>query len=389
MNARLLLRVTGPVVLISLFLLALGVVAAWYVHRLQKNVSRVVVEDVASVRAAEELEIGIREVQAQLSHFLLTGDPTHLDAVPGLRRETGEWLDRAERLAETRSERDLITRVRQGYDHLFREFDRVAAGQGDGAREVRQLVDDVINREILPPAHAYLEENEQADERTSRQNEAMAERLVLALVVLGGCGAAAGLLAGYGIARAISQSIVRLSVPVRHAAGKLNEVVGPVTLSAGLGFEELGEALHRVAGQIGTVVERLLRSERELLRGEQLAALGQLAAGLAHELRNPLMAMKLLVQAARGPGPAGLSDRDLAVLEEEITRLERTLQGFLDFARPPRPERRPFEVRGVVEQAACLLSGRAESQGVRLSCDQPEAPIVLEADLGQFRQVLF
>src|SRR5262245_2333923 len=326
MNARLLLRVTGPVVLISLFLLALGVVAAWYVHRLQKNVSRVVVEDVASVRAAEELEIGIREVQAQLSHFLLTGDPTHLDAVPGLRRETGEWLDRAELLAETRSERDLIARVRRGYDHLFREFDHVAAGKGDrstrtsGSREVRQLVDDVINKEILPPAHAYLDENEKAAERTSRKNEAMARRLALALVILGGCGAAAGLLAGYGIARGISRSIVRLSVPVRDAAGKLNEVVGPVTLSAGSGFDELGEALCRVAEQVGTVVERLQRSERELLRGEQLAALGQLAAGLAHELRNPLMAMKLLVQAARphGPGPTELSSRDLAVLEEEI-----------------------------------------------------------------------
>ncbi|HKB39177.1 MAG TPA: histidine kinase dimerization/phospho-acceptor domain-containing protein, partial [Gemmataceae bacterium] len=311
MNGRLLVRVTGPIVVISLFLLALGVVAAWYVHRLQKNVSRVVVEDVASVRAAEELEIGIREVQAQLSHFLLTGNRTHLEAVPEMRRETGEWLDRAERLAETRSECALIARVRRGYDHLFQEFDRVAADRGAVAREVRQLVDDVINKEILPPAHAYLDENEKAAERTSRKNEAMARRLALALVVLGGCGAAAGLLAGYGIARGISRSIVRLSVPVRDAAGKLNEVIGPVTLSAGWGFEELGEALCRVAEQVGTVVERLQRSERELLRGEQLAALGQLAAGLAHELRNPLMAMKLLLQAARpqGPGMARLSER--------------------------------------------------------------------------------
>src|SRR6266542_5164947 len=177
MNARLLLRVTGPVVAISLFLLALGVVAAWYVHRLQKNVSRVVVEDVASVRAAEELEIGIREVQAQLSHFLITGDRSHLKAVPELRRETGEWLDRAEQLAETQTERAVIAQVRRGYDHLFREFDRIAAGRGDGVRQVRQLVDDVINKEILPPAQAYLEENEEAVEQSSRQNEAMAERL--------------------------------------------------------------------------------------------------------------------------------------------------------------------------------------------------------------------
>src|SRR5439155_21994105 len=134
---------------------------------------------------------------------------------------------------------------------------------------------------------------------------------------------------------------------------------------------------------------RLQRSERELVRGEQLAALGQLAAGLAHELRNPLMAMKLLVQTARGPGPAGLNERDLAVLEEEITRLERTLQSFLDFARPPRLERRRFEVRSVVEQVACLLAGRAECQGVVLAWDRREEPVGIEADLGHFRQVLF
>src|SRR4051812_22553088 len=98
MNTRLLMRVTGPVVAVSLFLLALGVVAAWYLHRLQRNLSKVVVEDVASVRAAEELEIGIREVQAQLSSFLITGDRAHLEAVPALRRETDDWLNRAERL---------------------------------------------------------------------------------------------------------------------------------------------------------------------------------------------------------------------------------------------------------------------------------------------------
>src|SRR5215475_2002511 len=98
MNTRLLLRVTGPVAGISLFLLILGIVAAWYLHRLQRNLSKVVVEDVASVHAAEELEIGIREVQAQLSHFLITGDHAHLDAVPALRRETGEWLHKAEQL---------------------------------------------------------------------------------------------------------------------------------------------------------------------------------------------------------------------------------------------------------------------------------------------------
>ena len=86
--------------------------------------------------------------------------------------------------------------------------------------------------------------------------------------------------------------------------------------------------LHKIADQIGAVVERLQESRREALRAEQLAAVGQMAAGIAHELRNPLMAMKILVQAAAEASPPVLADRDLLVLEEEITRLERSTETF-------------------------------------------------------------
>src|SRR5262249_20748212 len=157
----------------------------------------------------------------------------------------------------------------------------------------------------------------------TEENQEIADRLVVGLLLLGTCGAGAGLLAGFGIARGISRSIIQLSLPVRDAAGQLDEVVGPLTLSAGWGLPGTGGVLRTVAGKMGTVIERLHRSQREALRAEQLAAVGQLAAGMAHELRNPLMSMKILVQAAAaGEEAACLSRRDLAVLEEEIDRLE-------------------------------------------------------------------
>jgi signal transduction histidine kinase len=131
------------------------------------------------------------------------------------------------------------------------------------------------------------------------------------------------------------------------------------------------------------------QSHVEELRAEQMAALGQLAAGMAHELRNPLTAMKLLIQNAVKVRPAnGLTDRDLEVLETEATRLERSLQTFLDFARPPAPEKRAADVCQDMGQSLELIRDRADRQGVQIRCELADRPLVIEADHEQLRQVL-
>jgi signal transduction histidine kinase len=121
-----------------------------------------------------------------------------------------------------------------------------------------------------------------------------------------------------------------------------------------------------------------------------------MAAGMAHELRNPLTSMKMLVQGALAgedgiPGAGaepGLGGRDLGVLEEEITRLERLIQSFLDFARPPQPEKRTLDVRPLVEQTRGLVAGRASAGGTRVEFAAPPEPVTAAVDPGQSRQVL-
>src|SRR5207237_1121087 len=145
---------------------------------------------------------------------------------------------------------------------------------------------------------AYLDYNEEAMARASRDNQRMTDRVVFVFPLVGICGAGAGMLTGLAMARGVRRSLVNLSIPVRDAAGKLNQVVGPMTLSADWDLQEFEATLRQVANQVGHVVERLQQSQREVLRADQLAAVGQLAAGMAHEIRNPLTAMKVLVEAA-------------------------------------------------------------------------------------------
>jgi signal transduction histidine kinase len=402
MNTRLVLRMAAPAVAVSLLLLAVGVGTAWQVQRWQKNLSAELRANVSGVRAAEELEIAVRETRARLDRFLITGEKKYLEGAPALRADAGHWLAQAERWSLTPQERDLMTRARKGYQRFLAELDRITNSAPAGAlpQEIRRLIDEVLVQEVLHPTHEYLDFNEDEVETSISRNEAFTDRLVYSLLLLGTCGSAAGLLAGFGVARGFSRSLVQLSVPVRAAAGQLDEVVGPITFDPGGDLKELEGVLHLIADRIGTVVGRLRQSEREALRAEQLAALGQMAAGMAHELRNPLTSMKMLVQGALAgegwgneglPGPGaepGLGGRDLAVLEEEITRLERLIQSFLDFARPPQLEKRVLDVRPLVGQTLGLVAGRASAGGTRVEFVPPPQPVTAAVDPGQFRQVL-
>ena len=74
MSSRLILRLTAPLAAVSLLLLGVGVGAAWYVQRMQRSVSETLLVNVSSMRAAEEVEILIREVRTQFDHFLITGE---------------------------------------------------------------------------------------------------------------------------------------------------------------------------------------------------------------------------------------------------------------------------------------------------------------------------
>ncbi len=248
--------------------------------------------------------------------------------------------------------------------------------------------DDLAANSLLAPAKELLALEERLIHKSSDKNQDMADRVAFGLWLLGTCGAVAGLVAGFGIARSISHSIVNLYVPIRAASGRLEEVIGPVDIAPARGIEHLDEILRSMADHVGTVVDRLQQTEHEVLRAEQMSALGQLAAGLAHELRNPLTSLKLLVQAAVEAGPeAGLRGRDLAVVADETARLDRSLQTFLDFARPPRLEKRRDDVRQVLNQTLELISARASRQGVSVRSEFPPQPLLIEADHEQLRQV--
>ena len=381
-----------PMICLSGLLLAIGVVAAWQLDSIQSAATQTVVLNVSSMRASEELEIAVREVRTRLKDYMLTKDRSHLNDLVELRRQLDKWLEESRRLATTSTEQEQIQRIDKDYRTLKMDLDRIKtlAAQPDSEAELEKLCRAITQGEMqgmLDAAHEYLDFNEDVITQSSERNQTLTSRLVPTLSLLGICGAIAGVLMGFVIARGVRQRVVECNVPIRDVAGKLNEVLGPLTFSGALDLDDLEPTLRQIADRVQHVVHRLQDSERETLRSEQLAAVGQLAAGMAHELRNPLTSMKVLVQSSLMGDDPQLEGRDLEILEEEIDRMTELIAAFLDYARPPQLEKRRVDLVELCQQAVSLILPRAIHKGinviVRLGGSTP-----VEADARQLRQVL-
>jgi len=161
----------------------------------------------------------------------------------------------------------------------------------------------------------------------------------------------------------------------------------PVSLSASSIRGDDGE-------RSGTVVLfQDLREVRELQaeveRARHLAAIGRLAAGVAHEVRNPLSSLKGFAQFLRSRFDTGSNEERYSdIMIEEVERLDRVVQELLDFARPVQPERKPTPPDLLVDEALALVSEDAGFRSVTIEREPaPDMPSVY-VDQFQIRQAL-
>lgn len=212
----------------------------------------------------------------------------------------------------------------------------------------------------------------EVDVRTPRY--LAARRLLLAAVL---AVAAVGTLAFAAVAWLIARRFARPIEALGAAARGIGEDLERAVPRLGVG------EVAQLAGELEAMRRRLQEAAAAARRAERLATLGTFAATVAHEVRNPLTAVRLAVQMLAQEHPG---ERDLPRIEEELERLDLVVDEILSFSRGMGCEPVAIELRAVADDVVRLLARQAGHAGVALAATGGPAPVL--ADPRRLRQLL-
>ncbi len=141
-------------------------------------------------------------------------------------------------------------------------------------------------------------------------------------------------------------------------------------------------------GDLARARSQLEETFDELLESKKLAAVGHLALGLTHEIRNPLSAIRMNIKMIRKKWqPEGRLQEHFSIIDDEILRLNRLLSDVMDFARPGPLRLQIHDLNEIVQRVNLLLAQRFEEEQVAVDIRMP-SPLPVVCDAGQIEQVL-
>jgi two-component system, NtrC family, sensor histidine kinase HydH len=136
-------------------------------------------------------------------------------------------------------------------------------------------------------------------------------------------------------------------------------------------------------------MSHLLQAQEKLLRSERFAAIGEAAAHLAHEIKNPLLLMGGFAAQVRRQLPVDSKHRQkLELVESEAKRLENLLMEVQNFTRPAKPQKEMQDINREIEDIICLVENDLRQKGVMVVKNLDETLPLVEHDPRQIRQVL-
>ncbi len=170
-----------------------------------------------------------------------------------------------------------------------------------------------------------------------------------------------GIILGLSMARKVLQPILILSKGVSLIGEGEVGVEVPVV---GHGeIRELSLSFNRMSVKLKELIDKIKSAQEHMVRTEKLYAIGEFSAGIAHEIKNPLTPIMMLMRRVKEEKES-LTDKDIDIIEEELNRIDKIVTEFLAFARPAKVEKTKVNINEVISEVITLTKPKMDRSGI-------------------------
>jgi two-component system, NtrC family, sensor histidine kinase HydH len=359
-------------------------------YKLQKTTEAYIESARTAVNEAKEMENELTAIKGLTYTYLVNKSDRWLDSLKHRKASFTIHLERARIGASNDAEKLLLQQI----SALFSNYEQnvllaITHLKNNEVSTANALllhsVQDLLGT-IQQKSNEFMSINMRAEVQLEKELAQTNSIILKILITLGIGGITIGLLFGWLISRLLFSPINQLILTVRSASGEA--VLEKVRLKSGNDINELGERIKKLIDRINKANEDLSRNMELLQHSNKHAALGKIAPTIAHEIRNPLAAIKMLVYSIKEEGGVSSTVKDdLEIISTEIDRLEKFTKDFLRFAKPSDPVFESVNPVTSLLEVIHLLKPRLKANNITVKEEIEGIDCSVMADSAQLKQI--
>ncbi|MFH0782606.1 MAG: ATP-binding protein [Pseudomonadota bacterium] len=355
----------------------------WYTYHMDDMLDTMVEKEFLLYRTGQDMELALANQKGLLTYYLVDGDSKWLKSLGQQREKFNRYLEQAKTMRLNAEQREMIENIAQKFD-IYTAAKDVAIENYQSIAKLGSVSNlHEKQREIffslLEQCRTFSREQWLIIDEMQKAGDVLTKKMRIAQL---------SAIAIFTILCMLFLFILYKYIlgPIRGLAIKTG---GSPQESYWDEVDSLAHSLKGMMREFDETSDELAKSRRHLLQVERMAMVGELAAGVAHTIRNPFTSIKMrMFSLTRSLDLNVVQNEDLQVISDEITRIDRIVQNFLEFARPPKLRLEACHLGDVIRSVLTLLDYRLKAYNVEVSyTHQPDLPPI-KADADRIKEAL-
>jgi len=362
-----------------------SILALYFALQLRETPEQIVKENVYSLEAAIHLKRQIFHQKKIIYQMMIKGwDPVLMEDLLQEKENFKSWLSKARAVAYTKEEKDILQELSLLYEKVSSFHNEIAEKKVLPNALANQAIEDYGAMRGL--CLQILEINEGLINNAVSQTEMDFRRMNTIILTFLLSGVALSLLAFFSLTRSITRPLRKI-MDEAHAADKLFSEEHSKTKGDEIG--KLDQHMHHIISLLENSDKTISEQRQRLLHAERLAAMGEISAKIAHEVRNPLTGIRTGIQLIKRQTQSNESfQRKLDRMIEELNRVERIMSDILNYSRPVKPKFRKIDLMRLIKESISLINKDMAEKQVKVET-RNYGPLPLEADSDMLKQVFY